>query len=67
MIEMDSLTDKPILRSMMGERIWRLFHTDKAAFQQETVAYFARGYPGWTVVKVKYPFVFLREDRGRRT
>lgn len=64
---MDDLTGKAILRSMMGERIWELFDTDKAAFQRETIAYFARGYPGWTVTKVKYPIVFLRDDRRRKT
>ncbi|KOP64389.1 hypothetical protein AMS62_03295 [Bacillus sp. FJAT-18019] len=57
---------KPLMRSMMGERIWKLFDTDRAAFQRETIAYFARGYPGWTVVRVKYPIVFLRDDRGHK-
>ncbi|WP_337032462.1 hypothetical protein [Paenibacillus illinoisensis] len=60
---MDNLTGKPLLRSMMGERIWRLFDTDKAAFQRETIAYFERGYPGWSVKKVKYPHVFLEDKR----
>ncbi|MGG3278829.1 hypothetical protein [Paenibacillus solani] len=63
---MEDLAGQPILRSMMGERIWKLFDTDKAAFQRETIAYFARGYPGWTVVRVKYPNVFLRDDRGHK-
>lgn len=60
---MDDLTGRPLLRSMMGERIWRLFDTDKAAFQRETIAYFERGYPGWFVKKVKYPHVFLEDKR----
>lgn len=60
---MDDLTGKPLLRSMMGERIWRLFDTDKAAFQRETIEYFERGYPGWAVKKVKYPHVFLEDKR----
>lgn len=56
----------PMLRSMMGNRIWRLMQSDPDEFKRETRAYFARGYPGWTVLKVKYPFVFLRDDRGRK-
>lgn len=36
---------------------------DPEAFQRETRAYFARAYPGWTVVRVQYPIVFLRDDR----
>ena len=55
---------KPLMRSMMGERIWKLMREDRDLFQQETRAYFARAYPGWTVVKVKYPIVYLRDDRG---
>ncbi|MFU1797338.1 hypothetical protein ACM1RC_25965 [Paenibacillus azoreducens] len=56
---------KPLMRSMMGARIWRLMREDRDLFQRETRAYFARAYPGWTVVKVKYPIVYLRDDRGR--
>lgn len=63
MIKMDDLTGKPLLRSMMGDRIWKLFDTDKAAFQRETVAYFERGYPGWVVKKAKYPHVLLEDKR----
>ncbi|GIO33222.1 hypothetical protein J2TS6_43630 [Paenibacillus albilobatus] len=53
------------MRSMMGERIWEIMQADPDRFKQETRAYFARAYPGWTVVKVKYPIVYLRDDRGR--
>ncbi|GAA0390223.1 hypothetical protein GCM10008933_21410 [Paenibacillus motobuensis] len=56
--------DKPLLRSMMGKQIWKLMRTDEEKFKRETRAYFALRYPGWTVVKVKYPIVFLRDDRG---
>lgn len=56
----------PLLQSMMGERIWRLMASDQERFKQETRAYFARAYPGWTVVRVKYPMVYLRDDRGRQ-
>jgi hypothetical protein len=61
---MDDLTGKPLLRSMIGPRIWALFDTDPAAFKREVVAYFARGYPGWTVVKVVEPIIYLRDDRN---
>lgn len=60
---MDDLAERPFLKSMMGERIWRLYDTDKAAFKRETVAYFARGYPGWKVARVSYPLVYLRDER----
>jgi hypothetical protein len=49
---------------MMGNQIWKLMRDDEEKFKQETRAYFALRYPGWTVVKVKYPIVFLRDDRG---
>ncbi len=56
---------QPLLQSMMGNRIWRLMRTDREAFKRETRQYFAKAYPGWTVVRVDYPIVFLRDDRGR--
>lgn len=55
---------QPLLKSMMGDRIWRLMRNDRKAFMQETRKYFARAYPGWTVIRVKYPIVYLRDDRG---
>ncbi|PJN56147.1 hypothetical protein PAEVO_28700 [Paenibacillus sp. GM2FR] len=58
---------QPMLRSLMGNRIWRLMSSDPDEFKRETRAYFSRGYPGWTVMKVKYPIVFLRDDRGHKT
>lgn len=58
------IEDKPLLRSMMGERIWKIMQTDPEEFKRETRAYFARGYLGWTVVRVRYPNVFLRDDRS---
>lgn len=57
---------QPLLKSMMGDRIWRLMGTDRKAFMRETREYFAGAYPGWTVIRVKYPFVFLRDDRRNR-
>lgn len=55
--------EKPLLKSMMGDRIWRLMQSDPEAFKHETREYFARAYPDWTVVRVKYPIVYLRDDR----
>ncbi len=57
--------DRPLLQSGVGERIWALKDTDKQAFMREVKAYFARGLPGWTVVRAKYPIIFLRDDRER--
>lgn len=57
---------EPLMRSMMGDRIWRLMSSDPDEFKRETREYFARGYPGWTVVKVKYPIVYLRDDRNKQ-
>jgi len=57
---------KPLMRSMMGERIWSLMQSDPEDFKRETREYFARGCPGWTVVKVKYPIVYLRDDRNKQ-
>jgi hypothetical protein len=54
---------RPLLQSGVGERIWALKDTDKQAFMREFKEYFARGLPGWTVVRAKYPIIFLRDDR----
>lgn len=61
------IEEQPLMRSLMGNRIWKLMRTDPEEFKRETRAYFTRGYPGWTVVRVIYPIVFLRDDRGRKT
>jgi hypothetical protein len=61
------IEEQPLMRSLMANRIWKLMRTDPEEFKRETRAYFARGYPGWTVVRVIYPIVFLRDDRGRKT
>ena len=65
MSSIDEITGKPFLRSMIGNRIWALFDSDPAAFKREVREYFARGYPGWTVVRAKYPYIFLRDNRGQ--
>lgn len=56
---------RPLLQSGVGERIWRLKDTDPDAFRREVREYFARGLPGWTVVRAKHPIIFLRDDRRR--
>lgn len=58
---------RPLLRSGVSDRIWALMQTDKPAFQRAVKAYFALAYPGWTVVRAKYPDIFLRDDRERST
>jgi hypothetical protein len=57
-----------LTQSGVGERIWALYHTDPAAFRREVKAYFALGYPGWTVRKVSYKsrIIWIRDDRERR-
>ncbi|WP_340398074.1 hypothetical protein NST50_15305 [Paenibacillus sp. FSL E2-0202] len=57
------INDKPMMQSMMGERIWKLMKVDHEEFKRETKAYFALGYPGFTVKRVKYPIVYLQDDR----
>lgn len=59
------IDDKPLMKSMMGERIWKIMKVDQEEFKRETREYFARGYPGFTVKRVKYPFVYLQDDRDR--
>lgn len=58
------IEDKPLLKSMMGQRIWKLMQTDPEGFKTETRAYFSLIYPGFTVKRVKYPIVYLQDDRG---
>ncbi|KGE17594.1 hypothetical protein [Paenibacillus wynnii] len=59
------IEDKPLMQSMMGERIWQLMQVDQEAFKREAREYFARGYPGWTIKRVKYPIVYLLDERGQ--
>ncbi|MCP3807162.1 hypothetical protein NLX78_07935 [Paenibacillus sp. Lou8.1] len=63
MSNIDAITGKPLLRSMIGEHIWRIKESDPEAFKREVREYFARGYPGWTTIRAKYPYIFLRDDR----
>jgi len=57
----------PLTRSGVSERIWALYNDNPEAFKREVTAYFALGYPGWTVRKANYKqrIIWLRDDRGR--
>ncbi|MDO7908460.1 hypothetical protein Q5741_18835 [Paenibacillus sp. JX-17] len=64
---MNNLTEEPVrMKSMMGNRIWRLYNSDRAAFKEETLRYFSRGYPGWKVVRIDYPLVYLEDERNKQ-
>jgi len=51
---------------MMSEQIWELLDSDPDAFKVAAKEYFNRSYPGWTIVRVKYPIVFIRDDRNKQ-
>lgn len=57
------VNDKPLTKSMVGERIWALKSVDSEAFARELEVYFARGYPGFRVVSHDYPYIFLSDER----
>lgn len=57
------MINNKLMKSMISERIWQLYQTDPDAFRAAVREHFARGYPGWTVVRAKYPFIYLRDDR----
>lgn len=57
------VNDKPLVKSMVGERIWALKPVDSVAFDQELEAYFERGYPGFRVISYEYPYIFLSDER----
>lgn len=59
---MDSF-NRPIMKSSISMKLWALKDKDQAAFIREVKSYFSRGYPGWTVVRAQYPFIYLRDDR----
>ncbi|TCZ76196.1 hypothetical protein E0485_15040 [Paenibacillus albiflavus] len=61
---LDMVDDKPLMKSGISNRIWGLKDSDPDRFKQEVKRYFERGYPGFTVVRAKYPFIYLRDDRS---
>ena len=59
--------DKPLLKSGISEAVWQLMLTDEEEFKRRVKAYFALGYPGFTVAKASYSTrtIYLRDDRRR--
>ncbi|MDR6880398.1 hypothetical protein J2X61_002145 [Bacillus sp. 3255] len=53
------------MRSGVSKRIWELLDKDPDTFKKEVVAYFAVAYPGFTVVRAKFPDIYLRDDRRK--
>ncbi|OXM84588.1 hypothetical protein CF651_18945 [Paenibacillus rigui] len=62
---MDEVNDVPLMQSSVSKRIWALMESHPEQFRQEVKDYFARAYPGFTVVRAKYPVIYLRDDRDR--
>lgn len=54
---------KPPMKSLIGRRIMALLETDPEAFEREAKAYFALGYPGFTIVRFENPLFYLQDDR----
>ncbi|WP_426447631.1 hypothetical protein ACP26L_25775 [Paenibacillus sp. S-38] len=55
------------MKSMIRQELWELVKDQPQRFKQEVKDYFARTYPGFTVVRAHYPFIYLRDDRGRNS
>lgn len=53
-----------IWKSMIGERLWALRPVDEEAFKREVRDYYARGNPGFRVIKAAYPYIYIQDDRG---
>lgn len=53
----------PLLKSSVGDSIWQLRSQNEKLFRQSLIDYFSLGYPGWSIVKVEYPLIYLRDDR----
>jgi hypothetical protein len=58
---------KPLLRSTMDGGVWEIYHSDPFEFKRKVKAYYALGYPGWTVVKANFELkaIWLRDDRRK--
>lgn len=54
-----------IMKSSISKKIWSLKDKAPEEFKRQVREYFARGYPGWTVIRAQYPFIYLRDDRKR--
>ncbi|QWU17352.1 hypothetical protein SAMN04487895_104264 [Paenibacillus sophorae] len=55
-----------VWKSMIGEHIWALMESDQEAFKTAVKEYFARGHPDFTVIRAKYPHIYIRDDRGQQ-
>ncbi|MFF2909968.1 hypothetical protein [Paenibacillus sp. NPDC057934] len=53
-----------IWTSMIADHIWELRSTDPEAFKMRVKEYFARGHPGFTVIRAKYPHIYIQDDRA---
>ncbi|AFC32170.1 hypothetical protein PM3016_5470 [Paenibacillus mucilaginosus 3016] len=62
---MNMHNETPLMKSMIHQSLWALMESDPARFKQEVKSYFARTYPGFIVVRAKYPLIYLRDDRRR--
>lgn len=62
----EDVFSKPLMRSCVGDHIWELLDTDPERFKKEVKDYFAKAYPGWTVIKAnrKEKIIWLRDDRA---
>ncbi|MEF2244000.1 hypothetical protein V1L65_03540 [Paenibacillus sp. IITD108] len=59
------INDKPLTRSGVSDRIWKLADDCLDDFEREVQRYFALAYPKFTPVKYDFTnkIVFLRDDR----
>jgi hypothetical protein len=52
---------RPLTVFGVGDTIWKLRETDKEAFKARMEGYVALCMPGYMIVKLAYPFVYLQE------
>ncbi|KUP22374.1 hypothetical protein AWJ19_27535 [Paenibacillus sp. DMB5] len=55
-----------IWKSMIAEHVWQLRSSDPDAFKEAVKAHFARGHPGFTVIRAKYPHIYIQDDRASK-
>jgi len=54
---------KPLTIFGVGDSIWRLAKQDKQEFKRRMEGYVALCMPGYTIVRLEYPNVILRDER----
>lgn len=59
--------EEVLLQSGVSAEIWKLLETAPEKFKPAVEAYFAKGYPGWKVVKAnpKTRIVWLKDERRK--